>query len=111
MATYQELRDLQRSEVFLDKVEFAIVVAAETIFADGDTTDPPWDQTNNANRKVWAREGSLNPRGMAEAFAGQVLAANKGVSVATILAASDTAIQNNVNAIIDSYANGSAVLG
>ncbi len=105
MATYQELFDLRHNQVLLDKVTVAIFVAAETIY------DEAGGVTNHANRIIWAREASVKARLMAEVFMGSVLAANKTATVANIIGAADTAIQLDVDAVIDDFADGTEVLG
>ena len=105
MATYQELFDLRRNQVLLDKITVAIIVAAETIYAeDGGTV-------NHANRIIWAREASIKPRRMGEVFMSAVLAANKAATVTNIIGVSDAAIQTNVEDVIDNFADGNPVLG
>ncbi len=104
MATYQDLFDLRRNPKLLDKVTVSIVVAVETIFAESGGT------ANHANRLIWAREASVKPEGMGKVFMGPVLVANKGATVAQIVGAADTAIQTDVDATVDSFADGTAVL-
>jgi len=105
MATYQELFDLRHNHVLLDKVTMAVIVAAETVFAELGGT------TNHANRIIWAREASIKPREMAGVFMSAVLAANKSATTGNIVGAADNAIQTNVNDVIDDFANGNEVLG
>ncbi len=104
MATYQELFDLRRNQVLLDKVTVAIIVAVETIYAEAGGV------TNHANRLIWAREASIKTRTMAEVFMGPVLAANKIATVTNIISATDANIQQDVDAMIDNFADGTAVL-
>lgn len=105
MATYQELFDLRRNQELLDKVTVALIVAAETVFAEGGGT------VNHANRLIWAREASINPRGMASVFMSAVLAANKAATVPNISGAPDATIQTNVDGVINNFADGNPVLG
>ena len=105
MATYQELFDLRRNQVLLDKVTVAVIVAAEVVFAEVGGT------TNHANRIIWAREASIIPRGMAGVFMSAVLTANKTATVANIIGAADSAIQTNVDDVIDNFADGNLVFG
>ncbi len=104
MATYQELFDLRINQVLLDKVTVAVVVAAETVYAEAGGV------TNHANRIIWARETMINPSGMARVFMGPVLVANKAATTANIIGATDSAIQTNVDDVIDDFADGTAVL-
>ena len=105
MATYEELFDLRRNQPLLDKVTVAVIVAAETVFAEDGATP------NNANRLIWAREASIRPRTMAEVFMSSVLAANKAATVPNISGAPDATIQTNVDDVIDNFADGNPVLG
>ncbi len=105
MATYSEIFDLRRNQILLDKVTVAIIVAAETVYAEAGGV------TNHTNRLIWAREASIKPRRMAEVFMSSVLAANKDKTRANIIAATDIAIQTDVDAVIDDFADGIAVLG
>lgn len=105
MASYQELFDLRRNHVLLDKITVAIIVAAETVYAE-DSGEP-----NHVNRVIWAREASINPRGMAGVFMSAVLAANKAATVTNIIGATDSAIQTNIDGVIDNFADGNKVLG
>lgn len=104
MATYQELFDLRRDQVLLDKITVAVIIAADTIYNEAGGT------ANHANRLIWAREASKSPRAMAEVFMAAVLAANKAVAAGSISGAADTAIQTNVDDVVDNFADGSAVL-
>lgn len=104
MATYQELFDLRRNQALLDKITVAVQIAAETIYAEAGGT------TNHANRVIWAREATQHPRAMAEVCMSLVLAANKSNSVAQITGAADSAIQTNVDNLVDDLADGTAVL-
>ncbi len=104
MATYQELFDLRRNQVLLDKVTVAVVVAAETVYAEAVGT------SNHANRIIWAREAMTNPSGMAKVFMGPVIVANKAATVAQIVGAADTLIQTNVDDVVDDFADGTGVL-
>jgi hypothetical protein len=109
MATYEELFDLQRNQQLLDKITVAIIVSTNTIFEGGDA-GAPWDGANHANRVIWAREAAINPRRMAEVFMANVLALNKAMTEAQIIGASDAAIQSNIDASVDSFADGTAVI-
>lgn len=105
MATYQELVDLRRNQVLLDKVTVAIIVAAETVYAEEGV------MPNHVNRVIWAREASINPRRMSEVFMSAVLAANKNITATNIISAADSTIQTNVDDVINNFADGNLVLG
>lgn len=98
MATYQELHALKNDSDLQEKVEVAVVVAADTIRTDG---SPP---ANQAQRLVWAKAAMAAPKSTAQAMLWAVLAANKGVSVDGIKTAGDAAIQANVDAAVDLFA-------
>lgn len=83
-----------------------MLIAAETIRAGNDTVDPPWNQTNNANRLLWAAIVFNNPRSEADRMLWALLAANSDATVANITGATDAAIQVNVNAAVDLFATG-----
>lgn len=104
MANYEELFDLRRNQMLLDKITTAIAVAADTIRTEAGGT------ANHANRVIWSREAAKSPHQMAGVFMTMVLAANKGASPGAISGASDTAIQTNVDAVIDYFADGQPVL-
>ncbi len=107
MATYTELYTLFQDSDLRNRIAVAIAVAADTILNDNDDTDPPWGQTNNANRKIWAKQALSHPSATAKNMIPAVLAANKSASVSAIQTAADTAIQDNVNALVDLFADGS----
>ena len=109
MATYQELFDLQNNQILLDKITVAVIISTNTIF-EGTDVGASWDAANHANRVIWGREAAINPRRMAEVFMSDVLAKNKALTTTQIINASDAAIQTNVDATVDSFADGTAVL-
>lgn len=98
MATYDELHTLAGDNVLLDKIAVAITIAADVVLNELDTVP------NHAARLVWAKSAFTNPQEQAKNFQNAVLAANKGLSVAAVTAATDNAIQNNVDAAIDTFA-------
>lgn len=100
MATYAELFSLRNDSALKNKVTIAVVVAAETIMnEDGGTA-------NHANRMVWASAVFANPGNEADRMFMAVLAANKDLTAAQIQAATDTAIQTNVDDHVDLFATG-----
>lgn len=100
MATYKELYSLWHESDLKNKVAVAVVVAAETIQDEVDTTP------NHANRLVWAREALESTTSKTDPMYRIILAENKDMTVAQILGASDTAIQNAVNGAVDLFATG-----
>ena len=91
MATYTELYDLRNNSEFRNKVAVAVVVAAEAKLSG----------TPSAAEAAWAIGVAQNPGSAANAAINLVLAANKGLSTATILGATDSAIQGNVDDVVD----------
>jgi len=101
MATYLELRQLFTHGDLRNKVEAAIIIAAEGVYAEDPGT------VNHANRIAWAKAVLLNPGTARDRFLMVVLAANKDASVAVITGASDAAIQTKVDDAVDLFADGS----
>ena len=102
MATYLELRSFfgEGSEL-LGRIEVGCIVAAEAIRTeDGGTA-------NHANRVLWAQKAFNSPKTVAKQMLMAVLAANKALTVAQISDATDAAIQSNVGAAVDVFADGS----
>ena len=100
MASYQELHILKNNSDLQEKVEVAVIVAADTIRTDA---TPP---ANQAERLAWAAQAMSNPKSVAKSMLWAVLAANKDVTVANITSATDAAIQTNVDAAVDLFAGG-----
>lgn len=90
MATYTELRTLFTDSDLMEKVEVAVVIAANTLIAG----------TPTAADKVWAASVFSNPKTEASKALMSVLAENNDAAVAVIQAATDTSIQTNVDAIV-----------
>ena len=101
MATYTEIRNIFSNTDMRNKTTVACIVAAEAIRNEAVGTE------NHANRLLWAKAAFSNPTAVADKMLMAMLAANKDASAATILGATDTAIQNNVNAAVDLFADGS----
>ena len=100
MATYAELYNLQSDSALKNRVAVACVVAAEAIRGEDDATP------NHASRILWAAAVFQNPAQEATRLFWAVLAANKDATVAQITGASDSAIQDNVDAAVDLFATG-----
>jgi hypothetical protein len=90
MATYQELRGLFNDSDLMEKTEVAVVVAANDLVGGTPTTAD----------KAWIAAALANPSAEAQKALMNVLAANKGLSVAQIQNATDSALQTNVNAVV-----------
>lgn len=100
MATYAELLTLKGDQALLNKVRVAVWVAAYNIV--GEAINTP----NHPNRLVWAKKVFTDEIEAANAMLVPVLAANKGFTVAQINGATDTAVQDAVNLVVDTFANG-----
>lgn len=100
MATYSELRALFNHRDLQNKVQVACIIAAEAIRGESDQT------ANHANRLTWAKATFANPDAMAERILMSILAAYKTSTTATILGASDSAIQTAVDAAVNLFADG-----
>ena len=92
MATYTELRNLFANDEMKNKLDVAVVIAANDLLAG----------TPTAAEQSWAAMVFDNPRTEGEKAYRAVLATNKNADTATILAASDTAIQAQVDAVVPS---------
>lgn len=92
MATYAELFDLRSNSGLRNKVAVAVAKKAQAIF---DLATP------TAKQVTWAGEAIENPVSKADALLNYVLAKNSASTVAQISAASDAAIQTNVDAAVD----------
>jgi hypothetical protein len=110
MADYTELFNLLNYSTLRNKIEMAVSEATRIIQSGGDT-DPPFSQSTvpidyPAQRRKWARRVIGNESAEAQRFMHLVLMANKTATVAQIQAATDTPVQNNINALIDLIAEG-----
>ena len=90
MATYTEIRDLFNNSDLKNRIEVAVIVYAQALMS----------QTPSAAQKAWIANVLQVPTAEATKVMLGVLAANKGLSQAQILAASDTAIQTQVDLIV-----------
>lgn len=100
MATYLELRQLFGNGDLLNRIEVAVIVAAETIRNENEAT------TNHANRLLWAKEVFGAPRPSAEKMLMALLAANKALTTAQLLAAADATLQTAVDNAVNIFATG-----
>ena len=101
MATYMELRQLFADGDLKNKLEVAVIVAAEAIR----TKDP--ETANHAYRLAWAKSAFQNPNGIRDQMLMALLAGNKDQTVATIQGATDATLQTLVNAAVNVFADGS----
>lgn len=94
-ATYIELFEYRSTadyQSLVNRVVVAVVVKAEAIASEA---------TPTAEEIAWAVDALTHPRRKADAIINYVIAANKGLSIATITAATDASIQTNVNTAVD----------
>jgi len=90
MASLQELRSLFLDSDLTEKVEAAIIIAANNLLS-GTPTVP---------QKVWAAAVFSSPKAEARKALMAILAVNSGASVSAIQGASDTTIQNGVDGVV-----------
>lgn len=95
MATYLELYNLRGNVDLRQKVEVALTVAADTIRSETASTN------GHALRITWAQGVLGGTLGESEKALRMLLAANRGGTVSNIQGASDSAIQSNVDDIIN----------
>ena len=95
MATLLEIGSLPGStgwDALVKKVAAAVVVKAAAIINEATPTDA---------EKAWAKLALGDPRGQAGAIVFFAVGSNSTLTVAQILAANDTAVQNAVNDAVD----------
>lgn len=90
MATLLELRALFGDSDLMNKTESAVIIGANTLLGG----------TPTADEQKWAAGAFASPNAEAKKAWMAVLASNSTLTVATIQAASDTAIQGNVDDVI-----------
>lgn len=98
MATYLELFALKNDSNLQDRVQVAVIVAAETVRTDDNAP------SNQAARLVWAAAAMQDPVGESRRMLWAVLAANKDATTDQILAADDATLQARVDAAVDLFA-------
>jgi len=90
MATYKELKDLTKDSDLQDKVEVAVVVAANNLLSGTPTTA----------QKAWAADVFGNPSSESKKALMAVLASNSAATVAQIRGAADSLVQAGVDAVV-----------
>lgn len=100
MATLAEIAGLLNDPALTAKCKSACLVAANAIVGESDQT------ANHANRLRWAKKVFGDPDGQGQLMLRAVLGANASATLAQIQAATDTAIQNAVNAAVNTVADG-----
>ena len=93
MATYKELNELFTNALLRDRVEVAIVIAAEAILS----VDP----IGREAKVQWAADVIMNSGRHGNEALKLVLAANKSATITQITGASDSSIQSNVDDMVD----------
>lgn len=95
MATYTELfeyRSTDEYQTLTNKIAVAVAIKAQAI---ADLASPTAEQI------AWAVSALNSPQGQAATVVHYVIAANNSLSIAQINAATDSAIQVNVDAAVD----------
>lgn len=99
MATYLELIGLTSDVDFTKRVQVAVFIAADKIWAESDTT--PF----HAERLVWAKKVLTGSAGTGMSLImWVVLAQNRQYTTAQILGATDDAIQTAVDGVVNLFA-------
>ncbi len=99
MATYAELLQASDNSGLHDKMRVAVIIAAQTVWSEVDTTP------NHANRLIWAKAVFAAPDAEAKRMLWSVLAQNSTLTLAQILNASDADVQAAVNNTINLFAS------
>lgn len=98
MATNTDLYTMKTETPLKNRVWVALIKAAHMVATEAPAT------TNHAAREIWARRVLENPESALESMFNMILASNAGSDTSVILAATDEAIQLNVNEHIDFFA-------
>lgn len=93
MATLLEIRQQFSNDDLRNRVTAATVIAANNMLAG----------TPTADEKAFAKSVFQSPGSVGALVTMAILAANKDATVAQINSATDTAIQNQVNAVIPNF--------
>ena len=95
MATYLELYTLRGNPDLRQKIEVALTIAADTIRSEGAGVN------GHPLRIAWAKQVLNGLQGESEKALRMLLAVNRGANTTQIQGASDSAIQSNVDSIIN----------
>ena len=87
MATYTELRDLFNDSALSNRVEVAVIIAANGL-------------ADNASNNAWVAQAYSSPTSEAKKALMSVLASNAGLTVAAIQGATDAALQTAVDSAV-----------
>lgn len=90
MASYLELRGLVNDADLVNKIDIAIVIAANNLLSG----------TPTAAQQKWAAKVFNDPRSESQKALMAVLAKNNAASIAAIQAATDAAIQTQVDSVV-----------
>ena len=88
MATYTEIHTLFHNSELRNRVQTALIISVNNL-------------TDTASNNAFAALAYSNPLGQAQKVLMSVLATNNALDLATIQAATDSAIQTNVDAAVD----------
>lgn len=108
MASYSELLTALGNQDLKDKVTVAVLIVVDKV-ERGDDVGPEFEAANHENRVIWARRIISDADGAAKEaarFFPLLVAANRTAALDAILAASDTAVQTNVEEAVDLFADG-----
>jgi phosphoglycerate dehydrogenase-like enzyme len=100
MATYNELRQLYSHSDLTNRIEVAVIVAAEKIRTEAS------DTPNHANRLVWAKATFGSTRRVAEQMLMALLAANRALPTADLIGVTDEGLQAAVDGAVNIFADG-----
>lgn len=101
MATYIELRQLYSHSGLKNRIEVAVVVAAEKIRTEAS------DAPNHVNRLTWAKATFSGPGRVAEQMLMALLAANRASTVQQLIDVTDEGLQTAVENAVNIFADGS----
>ncbi len=98
MATHTELFELYSDSALRNRVEIALILAAEAVRTEDPATP------NHAARLAWARQVLSNPQTWLMPMFRLLLAAHSSVEASQISAASDALIAGKVAEAVDFFA-------
>ena len=101
MATYIELRQLYSHSGLTNRIEVAVIVAAEKIRTEA------FDVPNHANRLTWAKNTFSSTQRVADQMLMALLAAHRASTVQQLIDVTDEALQTAVDAAVNIFADGS----
>lgn len=101
MASYMELRAAFGNGDLANRIEVALIIAAQAITVEDAGT------ANHANRLIWARKAFVQTASLRDQMLMAVLATNKDLTIAQIQGATDAELQTAVDAAVNTFADGS----